>query len=158
MMAPDRQGLVPHAVHLSLNCFYFQESVEEGIDYETKKVSFILQFQFICIYTCLKCIKLYLTTFSERDSQSIKMCCINVHFNVDLITFNKYCICKLLYIIVSHYQNKLLLNNFFFSTLFTDLLMFSCIHRAHPKVNGSNLVVNITQCNSLFCNFLDCQI
>ena len=29
---------------------------------------------------------------SERESESIKMCCINIHLTVNPFTFNKYCI------------------------------------------------------------------
>ena len=39
------------------------------------------------------------------------MCCINIHFTVYPFTFYKYSIiCKLLYITVTHYQNKTLYN------------------------------------------------
>ena len=51
----------------------------------------------------LKCIKLYLTMFSEREPNfserepgSKKMCCINIHLTVNPFTFNKYCIIMLI--------------------------------------------------------------
>ena len=37
----------------------------------------------------------------------------------------------------SLYQNKMLYNNIFFGTNFTDLLIFSCIQRTHPKFNNA---------------------
>ena len=61
-----------------------------------------------------KCINLYLTKFSERESESIKMCCINIYLIGNPFTFNKYFTCKLLYMIVSHYQSKTLYNKVFF--------------------------------------------
>ena len=83
----------------------------------------------LVIKYALKCIKLYLTKFSKRKSKSIKMCCTNIYLTVDPLKFEKYCICSLLYMLVTHYQNKMLYNRVFFGANFTDLLMFSCKHR-----------------------------
>ena len=70
------------------------------------------------------------------------MCCINIHLTINPPTFNKYCIFKLLYMIVT-YQNKALYNKVYFGTSFTNLLMFSCIHvpSTHPKFNHENYVL-----------------
>ena len=57
----------------------------------------------------LKCIKLYLIKFSED---------INIHLSINPFPFNTDCICKLLYMFVTHYQNKTLYNMAFFSTNF----------------------------------------
>ena len=58
-----------------------------------------------CSLTALYIFKVYKAikitkNFSERGSQSIKMLCINIRLNIDLFTFNKCCICKLLYMTV----------------------------------------------------------
>ena len=45
----------------------------------------------------LMCIKLYLIKNQKVSYKSMKMYCIIIHLNIDLFTFNKYCICKLLY-------------------------------------------------------------
>ena len=66
------------------------------------------------------------------------MFCINIRLTINPFTFNTDCICKLLYMIVTRYKNKTLYNRVFFSTKFTVLMMFSCIHRAHPKSNNEN--------------------
>ena len=61
----------------------------------------------------LECIKLYLTKFSERK-HVWKMCCIIIHIINNPFTVNKYCIYKLLYMIVRDYMNKTFYNNVFF--------------------------------------------
>ena len=48
----------------------------------------------------LKCIKLYLTKIVKKETKK----CINIHLNIDLIIFNKYYTCKLLYMNVSQAQ------------------------------------------------------
>ena len=53
-------------------------------------------------------------------------------------TLNIDCICKLLYMIVSHYHNKTLYNRLFFGTIFTDFLMLSGMHKTHPEYNNEN--------------------
>ena len=63
---------------------------------------------------------------------------MNINLSVNAFTFNTDCICKLLYIIFTHYQNKTLYNGVFFSTHFMILLIFSDIHRTHPKFNNEN--------------------
>ena len=72
--------------------------------------------------------------FCERKSKSKEMCCINSSFDQLIInptTFNKYCKCKLLYMIVTHYQNKMLYNKLFFNAKVMALLMFLHIHGTH---------------------------
>ena len=51
------------------------------------------------------------------------MCCININFTVSPFTFNTDCICKLLYMIVTHYQNKALVQQGVFGTILNVLLM-----------------------------------
>ena len=65
----------------------------KNLFYRMENLHLILVFKPVKFATLTwKCIKLYLTTFSNRESQSIKICYINVHLNIDLFTFNKYCI------------------------------------------------------------------
>ena len=47
-----------------------------------------------------------------------KKYCMNIHLNIDLFTFNTYCACKLLYMTITHYQNKTLFNKNCFSVQF----------------------------------------
>ena len=61
------------------------------------------------------------------------MGCININLTVNPFIFNIDRICKLLYMIVTHYQNKTLCN--------VVLLMFSRIYRTHPKVIKKNCAV-----------------
>ena len=58
--------------------------------------------------SCLKMYKLYLTNFQKRYPKVTKMCCTNIHLIVNPLTFNKYCMCNLLYIVITHNQNKIL--------------------------------------------------
>ena len=69
------------------------------------------------------------------------MYCINIHLNIDLFTFHKHCICKLLYMIGTHYNNKMLFQKLFFCTIFMDLLIYSSVHKTHPKFTDANKVV-----------------
>ena len=71
----------------------------------------------------LKAYQATLYIFSESETESIKMCCINIQLNIDLPSLNKYSTFKLLYMTVTHYQNKMLYNKLVFSTNYTDLLM-----------------------------------
>ena len=67
----------------------------------------------------LASVKMYIvifTKFSESESESVKMCFINIHLTVNTFTVNKYCKCKLLYMIVILCQNKT-----FFSVIFLDI-------------------------------------
>ena len=48
---------------------------------------------------------------------------------------------SLLYITVTNYQNKTLYKDVIFNTYFTNVLIFSHIRRAHPKLNNANDVV-----------------
>ena len=41
------------------------------------------------------------------------MYCINIHFTCNPLTSNKYCMCDLLYMIVTHYMKKTLYNKVF---------------------------------------------
>ena len=70
----------------------------------------------------------------KKVSKCIKMCCINKYLTVNPLIFNKYCMCNLLYMIVTHYQNKTLYNEVFC----LDLLKLSLIHRTHSKFNIAN--------------------
>ena len=73
----------------------------------------ILQtFFFHSVIVPLQNVKLYLTTFSEMES---KMCCITINLTLNPFTLNKYCIYKLLYMIVTRSQNKTLHNFLLFS-------------------------------------------
>ena len=56
--------------------------------------------------TCI--IKLYLTNFQKKKSDSLKTCCINTHLNKNPVTKLMPHICDLLYLIVPHYRNKTL--------------------------------------------------
>ena len=49
-----------------------------------------------------------------------KNCSINIYLTGNPFTLNKYqyCLCKLLYMIITHYQNKTLYNKVFFGTNF----------------------------------------
>ena len=64
------------------------------------------------------------------------MCRVNINLAVNPLKFN-----NLSYMIVTHYQNKMLYNKVLSSTNFTDLLMFSCIHRSHALLNNANKLV-----------------
>ena len=66
------------------------------------------------------------------------MCYINIQLTIYLFTVNKYCICILLDITITHYQNKTLYNKVFFGTNFMDSLMFLGMHRTSPKLNYAN--------------------
>ena len=55
--------------------------------------------------------------------------------NIDLFTFNKYCIFELLYVTVTLYKKL------FFGTIFTDMLKFSHIHRTHSKFNKAKFQI-----------------
>ena len=93
----------------------------------------------------------------------IKVCCISIHLTIIPLTstFKWYCVCYFSYVIVTHYKNKMWYNNMIFSTNFTDLVMFFHIHITYPKFNNAHLgslVWYLTQCISLFCDFLCCQI
>ena len=92
--------------------------------YLTRKAD---QFVFL-FWDTLKCVKIHLTKFSERESKRIKMCCINMHLTSNPFTLNKYCIYKLLCMIVTCCQNKVLNNEMFFCTKFMDLLNISWKH------------------------------
>ena len=94
------------------------------------KFSFAHTINHQCCTIKLKCIKLYLKKFSKRKSESSKMHFINIHFTINPSSFNKYCIYKFLYMIVTYCQNKTLYNKVF-QYKFMALLMFSHIHRPH---------------------------
>ena len=80
--------------------------------------------KYIKVYKCMS------YKISRNRIRKYKMCCINFHLIVDPFTFNKYCIhaCTLFYMILHNTINKTLYNKVFFGTIFTDLLMFSCIY------------------------------
>ena len=48
------------------------------------------------------------------------MYCINTNLTINLLTFNKYILCNLLYMIITYYQNKWLYN-ILFSRNFLDI-------------------------------------
>ena len=106
-----------------LGCLHVPEIIQEG----TCDV-------FLPLKTCdLKRVQLYLTKCSERESLSIKMCCINIHLKIDQFTFNKYCICKWLYMVLHTFRIKCCTTKFVY--------VFACIHRTHPKFSNENYVV-----------------
>ena len=107
------------------------------------------------LYQSIKCIKLYFTKISEKETRSIKMCCINIHFSVNPFTFSVDCLCKYVYIIVTHYQNKTLYNRVLSGTIFMVLLMLSCIQRTIK----SQVIQYDTKHNAInyFCDFPDCH-
>ena len=55
-------------------------------------------------------IKLYLTNVLKGNQGKIKMYCINYLLTANPLTFNKYCVCYLLYMIITNHQNKTLYN------------------------------------------------
>ena len=84
------------------------------------------------------------------------MCCINIHLTVYRFIFNKYCICLLLFTIVTHdIRIKRCTTKYFFGINFTDML----IHTMHPKMNNANqhgcLVWYLTNAINYFVIFLD---
>ena len=50
----------------------------------------------------------------RHEVRMYKMCGIDIHFIINSFNFNNYNIYKLLYIIVTHYQNKTLYKSRFF--------------------------------------------
>ena len=107
-------------------------------------------------YLILKCIKLYLTKFSEKESLRIKLFFINIHLNIGLFTFNKYCIYKLLYM-----KCYTLCTSCFLGFLYGFVDVFAYTQNT-SKVKWCllcSLEFNlIIRCNSLFCDFQDFQI
>ena len=104
-----------------------------------------------------------LLRFTSQKCRKAIIKYMNVLYNYSFTcTSNTYCIRKLLYIIVIHYQNKTLYNRVFLATYFMVLLMFTMyVHRPHPKFNNKSkvdLVWYLTQCNSLFSDFPGFQI
>ena len=59
--------------------------------------------------------------------------------------FNTNCICKLLYMIVTHYRNKTLYNRMLFETNCKDVLKFSRLHRTNPKFKVALCVIFIAK-------------
>ena len=66
------------------------------------------------------------------------MCCINILLTVYPFTFNKFCICLLLYMTVTHYQNKMLYNKVF---LIQTLWIWWCFHAYTESIQ--NLIMQI---------------
>ena len=102
----------------------------------------------------LQVYKVYLTKLSNMISVSVKMCSINIHLTINTPTFIKYCINKLLYKTVTHYQNKTLYNKVFFGTNFMHLQMFLHIHITHPKFYNINQVIQYDTSGNSINNFV----
>ena len=65
--------------------------------------------------------KVYISISYRKGIRKLQKCYINIHLNIDLFTFNKYCICKLLYRTISHNQ-KTLYNKLIFGRKITNML------------------------------------
>ena len=48
--------------------------------------------------------------FFKREVKKYKMCCININLAVNPLNLNKCCICNLLYMTITLYQNDTLCN------------------------------------------------
>ena len=64
------------------------------------------------------------------------MCCINLHLIVNQFTFNTDYICKLLYMIFTHYQNKTLHNKLFS----VQFLCICCIFHTYTDLIQSKIM------------------
>ena len=81
-------------------------------------INAVIKYQIIVLHTidiikddnCDRTLFKFSTNFSDRESESVKKCWIDIHLNVDLFSFNKYCLYKLVHMIVIHYQNETLYN------------------------------------------------
>ena len=78
----------------------------------------------------------------RKGIRKYKKCCMNIYLNIDLFTFNKYCMCKLLYMTVTHNQNKMY-NKMFFSTNLNFLRHFEDFTDTQnsSKFNNANKVI-----------------
>ena len=84
------------------------------------------------------------------------MYCINIHLISNQQTLNKYCMCDLLYMNVTHYLNKTLYNKAFCVEILRIYWKF-CAYSDYPskvqKCKFGSLVQYFTQCNLSFSKF-----
>ena len=60
--------------------------------------------------------------FKKEIKKYKKTCCINIDLAVNPLNLNKNCMCNLLYMMYTHYQNKTLYNSIF-GAYFTDVFL-----------------------------------
>ena len=122
-------------------CDYSYCSLALLIVHNTWYKYYAMYYIFDCQYQIFKVYKaIYLTKFSERKSENIymytKLYCINIHLTMNPSTFNKYCIYKLLFMIVHTIRIKRWSTKCFsVGTNSTHLLMYSNIHRRFNNAN-----------------------
>ena len=131
---------IVHFIHISNWKFrHFFNKYCSGTFYLILKNYILTRTYYIISHTIFEVYKAI--SYLEKGNQKVKkMCCINIHLIINPSTFNKCCKYKLLYMIVTHYQNKTLHNKVFWCNIYIHVLIvigwcFFIINGNHLKFN-----------------------
>ena len=87
----DHTNFTVYLCHVHVSCCTLVKRIIKWVRKTVLSSHFISPYH--CFIIChFKCTRIQLQSFQFKKI----MCCINIHLNIDLFTFNKYCICKLL--------------------------------------------------------------
>ena len=100
----------------------------------------------------LKCVQFYLAYFQNR--KSIKLHCINIHLTVIPLTLNIHSMCNLLYMNVTHYQKKTIVQQSIFGSIFIGLLKITHIYRTHQSFINANKELSVIMYKILFSTII----